>query len=84
MNNLIDCNVCYNIAKQSNDRKSMVLFYLLAHYDTKVNVFFGTYNKIAKDTGISHPTVAKIMQSLQNTGTILKINNGAWRIAIMD
>ena len=78
----VQCQKYYDLFKQTNNRKGMVLFYIFSNFDKETKIFFGTYNQIATGTGISHPTVAKIMQSLQENGVVERINQGAWKVLV--
>jgi DNA-binding Lrp family transcriptional regulator len=44
------------------------------------NLFIGTYAKIAKDLGVSQPTIAKIIKKLQDNQFIRKVQNGVWLV----
>ena len=61
------------------DSKQLDIFiYIVENTDPNKNIFLGTYQKIAKDTGVSEPTIAKLMKKLQNNHFIKRIQNGAW------
>ena len=54
------------------DSKQVDIFiYIVENTNQSNNVFLGTYDKIAKDVGVSRPTIAKIMKRMQN---------GAWLV----
>ena len=44
-----------------------VLCYIIDNTNLSNNIFLGTYKQIAKDTGTSEPTIAKVMKKLQHT-----------------
>ena len=63
------------------DSKQVDIFiYIVENTNQSNNVFLGTYDKIAKDVGVSRPTIAKIMKKLQANNFIKKIQNGAWLV----
>ena len=55
-----------------------VLIYIIENTHPATNIFLGTYERIMNNTGVSRPTVAKIMKKLQQANFIQKIQNGAW------
>lgn len=63
------------------DSKQLDIFvYIVENTQPANNTFIGTYKKIAKDVGVSEPTIAKIMRKLQENNFIKKIQNGAWLV----
>lgn len=63
------------------DSKQVDIFiYIVENTNQSNNVFLGTYKKIAKDVGVSEPTIAKIMKKLQDNNFIKKMQNGAWLV----
>lgn len=63
------------------DSKQLDVFiYILENTEQSNNTFIGTYNKIQKATGVSRPTVAKIMTKLQENKFIIKVQNGVWQV----
>lgn len=63
------------------DSKQIDIFiYIVENTNQTNNTFLGTYKKIAKDVGVSEPTIAKIMKKLQENNFIRKIQNGAWLV----
>lgn len=57
-----------------------VFIYIAENTNQSNNIFLGTYDKIAKDVGVSRPTIAKIMKKLQDNNFIRKVQNGAWLV----
>lgn len=57
-----------------------VFIYIVENTNQSNNVFLGTYDKIAKDVGVSRPTIAKIMKKLQANNFIKKMQAGAWLV----
>ena len=53
-----------------------VLIYIIENTHPATNIFLGTYERIMTNTGVSRPTVAKIMKKLQQANFIQKIQNG--------
>lgn len=63
------------------DSKQLDVFiYIVENTNQSNNTFLGTYTKIAKDVGVSRPTIAAIMKKLQDNNFIKKIQNGAWLV----
>ena len=63
------------------DSKQVDIFiYIVENTNQSNNVFLGTYDKIAKDVGVSRPTIAKIMKKLQENNFIKRMQNGAWLV----
>ena len=57
-----------------------VFIYVVENTNQAKNMFVGTYDKIAKDVGVSRPTIAKIMKKLQENNFVKKVQNGVWLI----
>lgn len=57
-----------------------VFIYIVENTNQSNNVFLGTYDKIAKDVGVSRPTIAKIMKKLQENNFVKKMQAGAWLV----
>lgn len=63
------------------DSKQLDVFVFIAENTNQSNnTFLGTYDHIAKQVGVSRPTIAKIMKKLQENNFIKKIQNGAWLV----
>ena len=63
------------------DNKQLDVFiYIVENTNQANNTFLGTYRKIAKDVGVSEPTIAKIMKKLQANNFVKKLQNGAWLV----
>ncbi len=63
------------------DNKQLDIFiYIVENTNQSTNTFLGTYDKIAKDVGVSRPTIAKIMKKLQENNFIKRIQAGAWLV----
>lgn len=61
------------------DNKQLDIFiYIVENTEQANNTFIGTYTKIAKDLGVSRPTIATIMKKLQANNFIKKVQNGVW------
>lgn len=58
-----------------------VLCYIIDNTNLSNNIFLGTYKQIARDTGTSEPTIAKVMKKLQEGNYIKKIQNGAYFVS---
>ena len=57
-----------------------VFIFIVENTNQSNNTFLGTYDHIAKETGVSRPTIAKIMKKLQANNFIRRIQNGAWLV----
>lgn len=63
------------------DSKQLDIFiYIVENTQQSNNIFIGTYTKIAKDVGVSRPTISTIMKKLQTNNFIKKIQNGVWLV----
>ena len=63
------------------DNKQVDIFiYIAENTNQSTNQFIGTYKKIAKDVGVSEPTIAKIMKKLQQNNFIKRVQNGVWLV----
>lgn len=63
------------------DSKQVDIFiYIVSNTNQSTNMFVGTYDKIAKDVGVSRPTISKIMKKLQDNNFIKKVQNGLWLV----
>lgn len=63
------------------DNKQLDIFiYIAENTNQSNNMFIGTYKKIAKDVGVSAPTIAKLMKKLQENSFIKKVQNGVWLV----
>ena len=61
------------------DSKQVDIFiYIVENTNQSTNMFVGTYKKIAKDVGVSEPTIARIMKKLQENNFVKKVQNGLW------
>lgn len=63
------------------DNKQLDVFiYIAENTDQRTNNFIGTYKRISKDTGVSEPTIAKIMKKLKANNFVTRVQNGVWRV----
>lgn len=63
------------------DSKQVDIFiFIVENTNQSNNIFLGTYKHIAKEVGVSEPTIAKIMKKLQDNNFIKKIQNGAYYV----
>jgi hypothetical protein len=61
------------------DNKQLDIFiYIAENTNQSNNLFIGTYKQIAKDVGVSEPTIAKLMKKLQENNFIKKKQNGVY------
>ncbi|HEA7652966.1 TPA: replication/maintenance protein RepL [Escherichia coli] len=61
------------------DNKQLDIFIYIAENTNQANnLFIGTYKQIAKDVGVSEPTIAKLMKKLQENNFIRKKQNGVY------
>jgi DNA-binding Lrp family transcriptional regulator len=63
------------------DSKQLDVFiYIVENTNQSNNTFIGTYEKIAKDVGVSRPTISSILKKLQGNNFIKKVQNGVWLV----
>ena len=63
------------------DSKQLDVFvYIVENTNSSNNTFIGTYKHIAKNVGVSEPTIAKIMKKLQENNFVKKVQNGVWLV----
>lgn len=63
-----------------DSRQLDIFIYIVENTNQSNNTFLGTYKKIAKDVGVSEPTIAKIMRKLQENNFIKRIQAGAYLV----
>ncbi len=57
-----------------------VFIFIVENTNLATNVFLGTYDQIAKNTGVSRPTIARILKKLQEHNFIKKLQQGAYLV----
>ena len=57
-----------------------VFIHIVKNINQSSNQFNGTYKKIAKAVHVSEPTIAQIMNKLQEKNFIKKVQNGVWMV----
>ena len=57
-----------------------VFIFIVENTNQSNNMFVGTYKHIAKQVGVSEPTIAKIMKKLQANNFIKRVQNGVWLV----
>lgn len=63
------------------DNKQLDVFiFIVENTQQATNTFIGTYKHIAKNVGVSEPTIAKIMKKLQANNFVKKLQNGVWLV----
>lgn len=63
------------------DNKQLDIFiYIAENTNQSTNLFIGTYKQIAKDVGVSEPTISKIMKKLQQNNFVKKVQNGVYQV----
>jgi len=63
------------------DSKQLDVFiYIVENTHPSTNTFIGTYAKIAKDVGVSKPTISTILKKLQENNFIKRVQNGVWAV----
>jgi DNA-binding Lrp family transcriptional regulator len=63
------------------DSKQLDVFiYIVENTNQSNNTFIGTYEKIAKDVGVSRPTISSILKKLQGNNFIKRVQNGVWLV----
>lgn len=57
-----------------------VFIYIVENTHQANNLFIGTYKKIAKDVGVSEPTIARIMKKLKEHNFIKMVQSGTYLV----
>ena len=57
-----------------------VFIFIVENTNLATNLFLGTYDQIAKKTGVSRPTIARILKKLQEHNFIKKVQTGAYLV----
>ena len=57
-----------------------VIVYILEHTDPRSYIFSGSFDDIARKTGVSFSTVSKTMQACRQAGLIKPISHASWHI----
>jgi len=57
-----------------------VFCYIMEHVNLSENIFIGSFDKIARETGISKSTVCRIIPKLIKADFMVKVQNGVYRI----
>lgn len=68
-------------ASGMNMSRLKVIMYVISNTNPYTSEFLGSYDTIARETGVSKDIVAMIMQFMQDEGLIKKVGRGAWRFA---
>jgi len=63
-----------------DSRQLDVFLYIVENTDPGQNIFIGTYEQIAKETGACRQTIAKIMKKLQANNFIRRRQSGVWYV----
>lgn len=61
-------------------KRLSVVLYALEHADPETNIFHGSYDTIARETGVSYSTVVKTLKAMMSSKYIEQVKNGVWRI----
>lgn len=59
-------------------KKIEIIKYLIAHCDAH-NVFYGSYEDIVQEVGVSKPTVVKTFRQLMDTGLLVRLKNKVYQ-----
>lgn len=61
-------------------KSEQLIMYIIQHTDGDTQIFSRTYSRIQKDLGISKNTISRVMNTLQESGTIDYLGGSKWRI----
>lgn len=64
----------------SMDKGTKFALYLCQYANPDTKIFSRTYKQIQKDLGVSHVTIAKYFQTLENSGLIVRAGDGRWKV----
>ena len=59
-------------------KKIEIIKYLIAHSDDE-NIFYGSYEDIVQEVGVSKPTVVKTFRQLIDTGLLVRLKNKIYK-----
>ncbi|TLD88117.1 DNA-binding response regulator [Helicobacter sp. MIT 05-5294] len=59
-------------------KKIEIIKYLMEHSDSE-NIFYGSYEDIVQEVGVSKPTVVKTFHQLINTGLLVRVKNKIYK-----
>ena len=59
-------------------KKIEIIKYLIEHSDSK-NIFYGSYEDIVQEVGVSKPTVVKTFRQLIDTGLLVRLKNKIYK-----
>ena len=60
-------------------KKIEIIKYLIEHSDVE-NIFYGSYEDIVQELGVSKPTVVKTFRQLIDTGLLVRLKNKIYKI----
>lgn len=60
-------------------KKIEIIKYLIEHSD-KENIFYGSYEDIVQEVGVSKPTVVKTFHQLIDTGLLVRLKNKIYKL----
>ena len=61
------------------NKKIEIIKYLIEHSDEE-NIFYGSYEDIVQELGVSKPTVVKTFRQLIDTGLLVRLKNKIYKI----
>lgn len=73
-------DLLYALGLINNSKQMDVVFHVMENTDTSSNLFIGTLQKVAEQTGISYKTVATIFKKMQDVDLITKQQNGLYKV----
>lgn len=73
-------DLLYALGLINNSKQMDVVFHVMENTDTSSNLFIGTLQRVAEDTGISYKTVATIFKKMQDVDLITKQQNGLYKV----
>lgn len=73
-------DLLYTLGLINNSKQMDVVFHVMEKTDMSSNLFIGTLQKVADQTGISYKTVATIFKKMQDVDLITKQQNGVYKV----
>jgi len=70
----------FSVLRSFNNKHIEVFCYIMEHVNLSNNLFIGSYEKIARETGISKKTACRIIPKLIKADFMVKVQNGVYRI----
>lgn len=76
----INMKAMYDMMKAFHNKRGMLRFYILMHYERSTHYLICSISKMARETGISRPSVMKYLKEMEEEGIIEKIQDGLFKV----